>query len=253
MTKTQVLDKGFVRLVDHMGSDLTVVNAARVSFAKESTEFTEKDAGLIRYLARGCTTKEFDALVESLEDNGDREAIKEALWQFRDTPLHFTAFGHAQVTLHFKWPIFVARQAMRSNIGICWNEVSRRYVDDTPEFYCPPVWRKRPEGSIKQGSGESVVDSVANGIYDDAVLAAEDVYRMLLDKGYAPELARAVLPQSTYTECWGTFSLAALARFYKLRADSHAQYEIQMYANAISEIVSPLFPVSWNALAGEVK
>lgn len=164
-----------------------------------------------------------------------------------------TPFGHPQITLHFKWPIFVARQAMRSNIGICWNEVSRRYVDDTPEFYCPPVWRKRPEGSIKQGSGESVVDSVANGIYDDAVLAAEDVYRMLIDKGYAPELARAVLPQSTYTECWGTFSLAALARFYKLRADSHAQYEIQMYANAISELVSPLFPVSWNALAGEVE
>lgn len=255
-SKIACLDKGFVRLVDHMGSDLTVVNAARVSFAKESqlengTFLSDKDTKLIRYLARGCSTKEFEALVESLVDCGDRDAIKQALLEFRETPLHHTPFGHPQITLHFKWPVFCARQAMRSNIGICWNEVSRRYVDDTPEFYCPAEWRKRPDKSIKQGSGESVVDAVANTIYDDALLCCEYIYNTLLKKGYAPEMARIILPQSTYTECWGTFSLAALARFYNLRSDSHAQKEIQDFARAISELVEPLFPVSWAALTSK--
>jgi thymidylate synthase (FAD) len=231
MNKIQVLDKGFVRLVDHHGDDLMVVNAARVSFAKESQWTFEKEGNT----------------------GGFREVLSD-----RDTKLinylakheHWTPFGHPQITLHFKWPIFVGRQAMRSNIGICWNEVSRRYVDDPPEFYCPAEWRKRPEGGIKQGSGESVVDAMANTVYDDLMLECEDVYNTMLEKGYAPEMARAVLPQSTYTECWGTFSLAALARFYSLRSDSHAQKEIQDYANAISQLVEPLFPCAWSELTG---
>jgi thymidylate synthase (FAD) len=182
---------------------------------------------------------------------------------------HWTPFGHPQITLHFKWPIFVARQAMRSNIGICWNEVSRRYVDDTPEFYEPKVWRGRPEGSIKQGSGEEVLAYLEDfygkapsmtqpgvtvldsriGEYQRYVdLLSALVTNCLRKERCCPEMARMVLPQSMYTEAWGTFSLAALARFYKLRADSHAQKEIQEFANAIDSLVRPLFPVSWAAL-----
>jgi len=225
MNKIDVLDKGFVRLVDHMGSDLTVVNAARVSFAKESQWDTDGDHAPFVLSSRDTKLIHYLAKHE-----------------------HWTPFGHPQITLHFKWPIFVARQAMRSNIGICWNEVSRRYVDDLPEFYCPAEWRKRPEGGIKQGSGESVVDSMANTIYDDLMLGCEDIYNTLLEKGYAPEMTRMVLPQSVYTECWGTFSLAALSRFFNLRSDSHAQKEIQDYAQAIAQLVKPLYPVSWDAL-----
>jgi thymidylate synthase (FAD) len=290
MTKIQVLDKGFVRLVAHHGDDLMVVNAARVSFAKESeweeqevsavdisvdhpvvvddswqmlgaaerfgyTRFrrlSDKDANLIRFLARGCTTQEFDALVDSMVETGDREVIEEALWRFRDTPLHFTAFGHPQITLHFKFPIFIARQTMRSNIGICWNEVSRRYVKTPPEFYEPEVWRGTPEGSIKQGSGEPIANQAeASAIHKRLCLQSEEAYRELLALGVCPEQARGDLLTHLYTEVWGTFSLAALARFYKLRADSHAQKEIREFSAAIDVLVRPMFPVSWSALVGE--
>jgi thymidylate synthase (FAD) len=217
MTKIQVLDKGHVEVVQSWGSDLTVVNAARVSFNKHSDVLTDKDRKLIHYLAKHQ---------------------------------HWTCFGHCGVTLRLKWPIFVARQAMRSNIGICWNEVSRRYVDDTPEFYEPEVWRGRPEGSIKQGSSEESykVALLYENLNQMCLRQYED---LITELKVAPEMARMVLPQSTYTEAWGTFSLAALARFYKLRADSHAQLEIQEFARAIDSLVRPLFPVSWAALTNK--
>lgn len=222
-----VLDKGFVDLKDVMGDDLTVVNAARVSFSKESEwDFDletsipflqEKDAKLINYLAKHN---------------------------------HWTPFGHPQITLHFKMPIFVARQFMRSNVGIVYNEVSRRYVDDEPEFYEPGYeWRKRPEKSIKQGSGELL--DTDYGLYTNTIVQCYNTYHYLLSQGVAPEMARMVLPLSTYTEFWATFSLAALARVCKLRSDSHAQKEIQEYAKAIDAIVRPLFPVSWQALLND--
>ena len=217
MTKIPVLDKGHVEVVQSWGSDLTVVNAARVSFNKHSDVLTDKDRKLIHYLAKHQ---------------------------------HWTCFGHCGVTLRLKWPIFVARQAMRSNIGICWNEVSRRYVDDTPEFYEPEVWRGRPEGSIKQGSSEESykVALLYENLNQMCLRQYED---LITELKVAPEMARMVLPQSTYTEAWGTFSLAALARFYKLRADSHAQKEIQEFARAIDSLVRPLFPVSWAALTNK--
>ena len=244
MTKIPVLDKGHVEVVQSWGSDLTVVNAARVSFNKHSDVLTDKDRKLIHYLAKHQ---------------------------------HWTCFGHCGVTLRLKWPVFVGRQAMRSNIGICWNEVSRRYVDDTPEFYEPEVWRGRPEGSIKQGSGTQEVrlKPPVGTDFDGKSFEYEDLwgdcdngwaiplhnskhhydavewYKWLLESGVAPEMARMVLPQSMYTEAWGTFSLAALARFYKLRADSHAQLEIQEFARAIDSLVRPLFPVSWAALTNK--
>jgi thymidylate synthase (FAD) len=258
MTKIPVLDKGFVRLVDHMGSDLTVVNAARVSFAKESKWIYPTGGTPDCFSCGWCEDPEKGRVLHERDARLIRYLAKHE---------HWTPFGHPQITLHFKWPIFVARQAMRSNIGICWNEVSRRYVDDTPEFYEPKVWRKRPDGSIKQGSGEEFWPYLEDfygeapkeyghnppchpriGEYQDIALMQ---YNELLAQGAAPEMARMVLPQSTYTEAWGTFSLAALARFYKLRADSHAQLEIQEFAHAIDSLVCPMFPVSWAALTNK--
>ncbi len=227
-----VLDKGFVRLVDVLGEDLTVVNAARVSFDKKSVVFSEKDAKLIKYLA---------------------------------THQHWTPFGHPQVTLHIKMPIFVARQFMRSGVGIRLsepadgsldtdipiNEVSRRYVDSPPEFYVPIRWRKRPDGSIKQGSGTDFTDEEndrATAIFISCVDSCVNGYNRLLNMSAAPEQARMALPVGSYTEFWITPSLAATARLVKLRIDPHAQWEIQEYGRAISKIMEPLFPVSWPAL-----
>lgn len=166
-----------------------------------------------------------------------------------------TPFGHPQITLHMKMPIFVARQFMRSNVGVVYNEVSRRYVDTPPEFYEPKEWRGRPEKSIKQGSGDALnagaqVDAhTMYGVRRETLQA----YNTMLQAGVAPEMARMVLPLSTYTEFWATMSLAAAARMYKLRINPHAQWEIQEYARAMGELIKPVFPVSWDALTKEVK
>jgi len=228
-----VLDKGFVTLEGHMGSDLTVVNAARVSFAKRSA-YHEECAGL-------------DQIDRFLKE-GDAKLIN-----YLAEHDHWSPFGHPQVTLHMKMPIFVARQFMRSNVGIVYNEVSRRYVDTPPEFYFPDKWRSRPEKSIKQGSGDPLTPAeqidahTMYGVLREVVGA----YDTLLKIGVAPEMARMVLPLSTYTEMWATMSLAAAARVCRLREHEHAQWEIQEYARAISSLIEPLFPVSWKALTAE--
>lgn len=214
----QVLDHGFVELIDTMGSDLTVVNAARVSFGKRVTEVGPKDIKLIEYLAKHK---------------------------------HWTPFAHPQIQLHIKLPIFVARQFMKSTVGLVYNEVSRRYVDSPPEFYLPYEWRTRPEGSVKQGSGETFSPETNGLLREDISLLINRAwaeYDSLLANGVAPEMARMILPQNTYTEFWMTGSLAAVARIVGLRNKSEAQWEIQQYAKAISEIVEPLFPHSWRAL-----
>jgi thymidylate synthase (FAD) len=232
-TIVDVLNRGFIRLISHMGDDLQVVNAARVSFSKQSDwqrdklhpaepiiGLRESDAKLIRYLVEHK---------------------------------HWTPFGHCCITLHYKMPVFVARQYMRSNVGIVYNEVSRRYVDTPPEFY-NPEWRARPDGGIKQGSGDTIEYKPIRFILKDGNLgsaeqAALDEYNNRLERGVAPEVARTCLPVSHYTEFWATMSLAAAARVYNLRIDSHAQKEIQAYATAMDTIIRPLFPVSWLHLA----
>jgi thymidylate synthase (FAD) len=224
-----VLDRGFVSLLSCMGSDLHVVNAARVSFNKRSPDphLSPQDIALIRYLA-----------------------LHE----------HWTPFGHCTFTLHFKMPIFVARQFMRSNVGIVYNEVSRRYVDSPPEFYEPDIWRARPASSIKQGSGGDITTitdperyavsptinlrELASRVRSHAVYS----YTLMLEGGVAPEMARMILPVSMYTEFWATMSLAAAARVYLLRIHPHAQWEVQQYARAMHDLIAPRFPVSWDAL-----
>jgi thymidylate synthase (FAD) len=212
---------GFVELLGTFGDDLTVVNAARVSFAKESTTLVEADKKLIRYLAKHN---------------------------------HITPFFHPQIRLRIKMPIFVAREWFRHTIGFARNEVSRRYVDSVPECYLPePADVRERDTNKKQGSKATPVTDaydVAAKIRDtqQGVIA---VYNELLAKGVAPEVARGILPQSMYTEFIETASLSAYARLCRLRCDPQAQVEIQEYARAVSELLEPCFPVSWEALKGD--
>ena len=207
--------------IDHLGSDITVVNSARVSFNKESQfensgELSSKDVKLINYLAKHN---------------------------------HFTPFTHPQITLRETVPIFVARQRFKHMVGFTYNEVSRRYVDDTPEFYFPAEWRTRPDGSLKQGSGGVHVENeTMKRAYLDFIKNASSLYERMVASGIAPEQARMVLPQSMLTSYYVTGSLAAFARLYKQRADSHAQKEIQDLAHQIGQVIQPLYPVSWAAL-----
>lgn len=207
--------------IDHLGSDITVVNSARVSFNKESQfentgELSAKDVKLIGYLAKHN---------------------------------HFTPFTHPQITLRETVPIFVARQRFKHMVGFTYNEVSRRYVDDTPEFYFPAEWRTRPDGSLKQGSGGVHVENeTMKRAYLDFIKEASSLYERMVASGIAPEQARMVLPQSMLTSYYVTGSLAAFARLYKQRADSHAQKEIQELAHQIGQVIQPLYPVSWKAL-----
>lgn len=209
-----------VEYVDHMGSDLSVVNAARVSFAKVSEEFTDKDEKLINYLAKHN---------------------------------HWTPFAHAFVSLRIKAPIFVARQLVKHQVGLAWNEVSRRYVDDEPEFWLPTILRGRAE-NIKQGSSTTAIPAMTNHGRNPYVaisaLTASSLseYVNLLNDGVAPEQARMVLPQNTMTEWIWSGSLAAFARVVRLRKDVHAQQETQEVANKIKALVEPLFPASFKAL-----
>jgi thymidylate synthase (FAD) len=211
-----LLDHGSVELLDTFGSDLTVVNAARVSFNKTSTEITEKDEKLIKFLA---------------EHN------------------HVTPFFHPQAQFRIKMPIFVAREWFRHQIGFARNEVSRRYVDEKPICYLPGIVRAR-DAKLKQGSkAEGVGDNtMAREIIKDINERACESYEDLLTLGVAPELARTVLPQGMYTEFIETGSLSAFARLCKLRLDPSAQWEIRQYAEVVRTLLMDKFPVSWAAL-----
>lgn len=217
-------------LISSMGSDLTVCNAARVSFNKESQwENVSNDDG--------------PEPVEVLS-LGDSKLIR-----YLAKHNHFTPFTHPQITLRETIPIFVARQRFKHTVGFTYNEVSRRYVDDAPEFYLPKVWRSRPEGSVKQGSGgESEYSEHFQIRYANHCARALELYEEMIRSDIAPEQARMVLPQSMLTSYYVTGSLAAFARAYKQRIDSHAQAEIQELAKQWNTRIEPLYPVSWKAL-----
>lgn len=260
---------------DHMGTDLSVVNAAKVSFGKrsewevkdrfvetsdnwENDGFTtydkvlsKKDQGLIQFLARGCTSGDWDdhrQWVAEASDEGDWEAFEDLLNHIRKMPSHWSPFAHTAITLHLKMPIFVARQIMKHTTGIEYNEVSRRYVDSEPEFYVPDVWRKKAD-NVKQGSSDETMP-VDRVLGEDGLhyRMCKRTYNRLLSQGVAPEQARMVLPQSMYTEVIATGNLYAWANMYVQRSDSHAQKETQDLAKQIGEIIQPLYPVSWEAL-----
>lgn len=220
-------------LVDVMGDDLRVVNAARVSFNKESEWVwidTIRDPNRVGY----------DTLSEK-----DQKLIK-----YLASHNHWTPFSHVQITMREKVPIFVARQRFKHMVGFTYNEVSRRYVDDEPEFFEPDIWRIAAENA-KQGSGG---DHPNSNHWKDRVayhyMQCADLYESMIADDVAPEQARMVLPQSMYTEYYTTGSLAAWSRAYKQRIDDHAQKEIQDLAKQWNEIIGgiPELKYSWGAL-----
>ena len=223
--------------IDSMGDDLRVVNAARVSFDKASFWAMECDCP-------SCLEAN-DGKPEKVLSKQDAKLIS-----YLAKHNHWTPFSHCFITMRETVPIFVARQRFKHMVGFTYNEVSRRYVDDEPEFYVPDVWRKRPEGGIKQGSKDEPVEwsSGWSQEYAEFLFSAEKLYEDMIDSGVAPEQARMVLPQSMLTSYYVSGSLAAWARAYKLRIDAHAQKEIQDLAKQWDKIISPLFPVSWKAL-----
>jgi len=205
-----------VELLEVFGDDLTVVNAARVSFAKESHSLTGGDAKLIQYLA----------------DHN-----------------HVTPFFHPQARFRLKMPIFVAREWFRHQIGFARNEVSRRYVDSEPEFWMPTELRQRDENK-KQGSKDIKIQYNGHCLAKMNIHHTQSIelYKYLLSNKVSPEQARAVLPQSMMTEFIETGSLAAYARLYKLRTDPTAQLEIQELASSVGKLLAEKFPISWSAL-----
>ena len=205
----------FVKLIDHMGTDLTVVNAARVSFGKQKEEISEGDKKLIGFLAK----------------HG-----------------HWSPFAHCSVQFHIEAPVFVARQLVKHQVGLSWNEISRRYVDTNVEFYDVDKWRGRAEDK-KQGSEGEIEQQ---GLCDFAKTQIENLalenYNKLLKAGVAPEQARMILPQSMMTEWYWSGTLYAFARVCNLRCAQDAQYETRIVANLIDEECGKLFPISWTEL-----
>jgi len=199
-----------VNLIDHMGSDLTVVNAARVSFDKTSKELSHADIKLIYFLAKHQ---------------------------------HWSPFSHAFLQFRIKAPIFVARQLGKHQVGLSWNEISRRYVDYEPEFYVPSKWRLRAD-NIKQGSSSEEIEYSVTS----TMQYVQQTYDNLLREGVAPEMARMVLPQNMMTEWYWSGSLYAFARVCQLRLDSTAQVEVQEVARQLSAHCLTLFRHSWSAL-----
>ena len=216
-----VLDRGFVRLIDHMGSDLSVVNAARVSFGKRKEAFDEADGKLVDYLA------EHD---------------------------HTSPFRHTALTFHVKAPIFVFRQWMKHRIASEFNEISGRYVEfPENEFFVPDTFRRQAKVNKQGSEGEvsGAEGAQARDLYLAACRNALAQYKALITLGVCREQARCLLPLGLYSEVYWTVSLQAAAHFIRLRSDSHAQWEIQQYAHAVRRIVEEVFPAGLKALLHE--
>lgn len=240
--RISVLDHGFVQYVSHMGDDLTVVNAARVSFNKQSDWEIDMDAKN-RLDSTNSFYWEEDILIISEKD---KKLIK-----YLAEHNHWTPFAHPQITLRIRAPISIRTQFFKHKQGFVENEISRRYVIDEPQIY-NPQWRSKPSNGAKQGSEDFITNedtlSICDTFYKTVANESLKVYNRLIENGIAPEQARFVLPQGTYTEWWWTGSLAAYARVCKQRSDPHAQWEIREYASAIKEMIAPLFPISWEQL-----
>jgi len=237
-----------VELIDFMGSDLTVVNAARVSFSKES-KWEENTTTYYSATAVGN-------LIPHTYVTKELSAADQKLLTYLSTHGHWTPFAHAFMSFRIKAPIFVARQLVKHQVGLAWNEVSRRYVNDEPEFYFPDEWRGKPINA-KQGSSDELVDLdyLADSCASPSAVMKESLhtYMGMIDLGVAPEQARMLLPLNTMTEWIWSGSLAAFARVVKLRTDAHAQSETRTIAEMMQEVIPNEFKHSWNALTKENK
>ena len=260
-----------VDYVEHYGTDLTVVNAARTSFANESKWETLDVMSLLsppdvtpdlrgwRLAEEGLPGHEMG--IDRYRRLSDRD---EKLVHYLAKHKHTSCFEHQGATLRLKVPIFIARQIQRHRT-FSYNEISRRYVDSAPEFFWPDKWRKRAE-NVKQGSSEEEVkvfgrswifehdmeeakaNDTVQGAAEYALARAVELYEKMLEAEVAPELARMILPQNMYTEFYATSNLRNWSHFLKLRLDDHAQYEVRVVAEMVRDILTPLFPVSMEAL-----
>ena len=218
-----------VKYLDNMGDDLSVVNAARVSFGK-------------RVVEKGYHQYVLDGYYKTRPFVSDRDI---RLIKYLAAHGHWTPFAHTCITFHVSAPIFVARQLAKHQVGLVWNEMSRRYVDKDVTFYTPDAWRAKAENK-KQGSHASDLVEVDDA--DSLMSRCLDYYRFLIGKGVAPEQARIVLPQSMYTEWFWSGSLYAFSRMCKLRLATDAQQETGFIAKEISDRCDQVFPVCWNSL-----
>ena len=249
---------------DHMGSDLSVVNAARASFGKDSTweqcsdgrrKLKPADANLIRFLATGYRTSEWtdflyqikNAVLTSPPTDID-DNLTALMKEYKNKAQHWAPFAHPHITIRIQIPLFLARQFVKHQVGGVWSEESRRYISDMPEVWMPNEWHTRPE-DIKQGSGDLIEkQDQATAVAALTTDTALDSYNYLIGAKVAPEEARIVLPLNMMTTVVWTGSLLFWARVRNLRADSHAQLAAQELAKLISDIIQPLYPVSWDAL-----
>jgi thymidylate synthase (FAD) len=216
-----------VQLVDKMGSDLTVVNAARVSYNKES---------------------EWDSITPAGPTQGVLTARDEKLIKFLAEHDHWSPFAHCSLQFRIKAPVFVARQLVKHQVGLSWNEVSRRYVDFPPELYNPAEWRGRPKDSKQGSDGVVELDGNEKHRLETTMQQCLIIYNTMIDKGIAPEQARMVLPQSMMTEWYWSGTLYAFARVCNLRCAKDTQQETRDVADKISNLCEEHFSVSWSYL-----
>lgn len=256
-------------------TDMVVVNAARQSFAKQKDihePLSESDKGLLRFLATGLTTDDWGSLIgelgakyaqlfaaQSVKDHEfvgkKHDEIRQRLEEFKRTAVHFSPFAHCHLRLRLRFPIFLARQLVKHQVGGAWSEESRRYIDEEPTYFIEPTFHLRPEQNIKQGAGEPFDEAMQeqlhkevlefNGVVNDFYKKLVQTYRM------APEEARENLTLNHMTGVTWTGSLLFWARVYNLRVDAHAQGIAQRLAAEIDRIIRPLFPESWAALTGK--
>jgi thymidylate synthase (FAD) len=222
--------------LDHMGDDLSVVNAARVSFNKGSEWLYEGPAG------SEVSPSHPDARrVLSVRD--------ERLIEYLANHNHWTPFAHTAIKLRVTAPVPIRTQCFKHKAGFVENEESRRYIATRPELFVPENFRLKPEGSVKQGSGDiHPMSEPWKGLYVEHCQNAIDLYMEMIEDEVCPEQARFILPQGVQVNWIWTGNLAAYARFYNQRTDPHAQQEIQDLAEEIGAIINPLFPISWEAL-----
>ena len=225
-----------VEYIDHMGSDKRVTNVARVSFNKwedESNDITARDRGLIGYLATGLPSSE--------RDN----------WELRaNAHTHWSPFAHCFLSIRCGAPIFLARQLVKHQVGLSWNEESRRYISDEVDFWLPEAVHEKPSNA-KQGSGKVMLSSAQmRAIMEDETECAYSTYKALLSYGVAPEEARMVLPLNSMTHWVWSGSLMAFMRVYSQRIDGHAQLAAQEFAGKLGGILKGYFPESFKQLGG---
>jgi len=260
-----------VEYLRHSGTDLDVVNAAKVSFSKESQweydtimvpgfaeaiypqhinpHLSQKDINLINYLARGTSTVEWENIVHDLIGAKDETFVREIVDDLIHKAVHWVPFSHNSITLRMAAPIPIRVHCFKHKIGFTESEESRRYISSTPELHIPEEFHTRP-ANVKQGSSDYVHGSseLYRREYKKICSKAIDLYEEMVNANVAPEEARYVLPQGVIVNWIWTGNLASYARYYNQRSDSHAQKDSQILAEEVRKIIEPLFPVSWAAL-----